>query len=68
MDRAIKLGKPPATHAIAKHSQAVLIATTGAAPLLFLGEDESGQRGDQDEQKDTAEDDGGHDGARCGWG
>lgn len=63
MNRAIELGKPPAAHSIAKHSQAVLMATTRAASLLFLGEDDAGQRGDQDEQKDTAEDDGGHDAA-----
>lgn len=66
MNRAIELRKPPAAHAIAKHSQAVLMATTGAASLLLLGEDDAGQRGDQDEQKDTAENDGGHDGA-LGW-
>jgi hypothetical protein len=35
---------------------------------LFLGEDDAGQRGDQDEKKDSAEDDRGHDGARWGWG
>lgn len=44
------------------------MATTGAAPLLFLGEDDAGQRGDQDEQKDTAEDNRGHDGALWGLG
>lgn len=39
------------------------MATTGAASLLLSGEDDAGQRGDQDEQKDSAEDDRGHDGA-----